>query len=279
MPRSSRCTPSSEGVYGIPAAVWAAFAYGGRREAVVSVPGHIAITMDGNGRWAQRMGKPRLLGHRAGAEVAKRIVLAAPDMGVRVMTLYAFSTENWKRPAPEVRGIFQLLEEFFAREIAVLAGYGIQVRVIGDRLGLPPSIQSAVDQSEQMTGSGRRMLVNIALNYGGRWDIVQAMRSISADVEAGRVRPGDITEGLVSSRLSTSGQPDPDLLIRTGGEHRISNFLLWQSAYSEMYVTPVLWPDFTPELLKEAIQEYRSRHRRFGAVGAQGEGSGGGEGS
>ena len=233
---------------------------------------HIAITMDGNGRWAQKRGKPRLHGHRAGAETAKTIVLAAPDMGVSHLTLFAFSTENWKRPNVEVHGIFRLLEEFFTRELDTLASHGIQIRVIGDRRGLPDFVQSVIARSEEITESGRRMLVNVALNYGGRWDIVHAMQAIAADVQAGRIGPRDITEEVVGSRLSTAGQPDPDLLIRTGGEQRISNFLLWQSAYSEMYVTSMLWPDFTPEHLKEALLEFQSRHRRFGALGPMGEG-------
>jgi len=231
------------------------------------VPSHIAIIMDGNGRWAQERGKPRLYGHRVGAEVAKTIVLAASDMGAKYLTLFAFSTENWKRPPAEIQGIFRVLEEFFLREVKLLEGYGIQVRIIGEKSGLPGSVQSVVERSEELTRSGRKMAVNIALNYGGKWDIIQSVRSIARDVQSGRVRPDDITEKMVSSRLSTSGQPDPDLLIRTGGERRISNFLLWQSAYSEMYVTPVLWPDFTPDHLKEAIREYRSRHRRFGGDG------------
>jgi undecaprenyl diphosphate synthase len=252
--------------------VWNTLALSCWREAVPEVPMHIAITMDGNGRWAQKRGKPRLHGHRAGAETAKTIVLAAPDMGVSHLTLFAFSTENWKRPNVEVHGIFRLLEEFFTRELDTLASHGIQVGVIGDRRGLPGFVQSVIVRSEEITRSGRKMLVNIALNYGGRWDIVHAVQAIAADVQAGRIGPRDITEEAVESRLSTAGQPDPDLLIRTGGEQRISNFLLWQSAYSEMYVTPVLWPDFTPEHLKAALLEFQSRHRRFGALGPMGEG-------
>ncbi len=242
----------------------------------MSVPSHIAIIMDGNGRWAQERGKPRLHGHRVGAEVAKAIVLASPDLGVKHLTLFAFSTENWRRPPAEVQGIFGLLQEFFLREAALLADYGIQVRVMGDRSGLPAAVKSIVQRSEELTGSCRKMTVNIALNYGGRWDIVQSVQSIARDVQSGRLKPDDITEEMVSSRLSTSGQPDPDLLIRTGGERRISNFLLWQSAYSEMCVTSVLWPDFTAEHLKEAIRDYRSRHRRFGALGRPDAGGEGG---
>lgn len=261
-----RHTPSIEGVCGMfdQRSAW--------REAVSNVPMHIAITMDGNGRWAQKRGKPRLYGHRVGVETARTIVLAAPDMGVSHLTLFAFSTENWKRPPTEVQGIFRLLEEFFMRELDILASHGILVNVIGDRSGLPGFIQSVVARSEEMTRSGRRMVVNIALNYGGRWDIVHAMQALADDVRAGRIEPGDITEEMVKSRLSTAGQPDPDLLIRTGGEQRISNFLLWQSAYSELYVTPVLWPDFTPRHLNRAILEFQSRHRRFGALGPAGDG-------
>lgn len=236
------------------------------------VPMHVAITMDGNGRWAQKKGRPRLLGHRAGVETARTIALAAPDMGITHLTLFAFSTENWKRPPAEVQGIFRLLEEFFTRELDVLASHGIRINVIGDRHGLPEFVLSVIARSEELTSSGWKMVTNIALNYGGKWDIVHSMQQIAADVKAGRIEPCDITEKLVESRLSTAGQPDPDLMIRTGGEQRISNFLLWQSAYSEMYVTPVLWPDFTPRHLEEALLEYQSRHRRFGALRPVGDG-------
>ena len=256
----------------MPMEMWSTLARSGWGEAVPKVPMHVAITMDGNGRWAQKRGKPRLFGHRAGVETARTIALAAPDMGISHLTLFAFSTENWKRPPAEVQGIFRLLEEFFVRELDILSSHGIRVSMIGDRQGIPGFVQSVIAKSERLTAQGGRMTVNIALNYGGRWDILHSMQQIAADVRAGSIDPSDITEELVESRLSTAGQPDPDLLIRTGGEQRISNFLLWQSAYSEMYVSPVLWPDFTPGHLKAALLEFASRHRRFGALGPMGDG-------
>ncbi|MEA4882147.1 MAG: polyprenyl diphosphate synthase [Clostridia bacterium] len=241
-----------------------------RKEETLLLPSHIAIIMDGNGRWARERGKPRLSGHRAGAEVAKRISIAARDMGIAYLTLYAFSTENWKRPPAEVQGIFRILEDYLHREMEALAGYGIRMRCIGDRAALPASLVRVVDESEHLTFSGPRLTVNLALNYGGRWDIVQAARSIATDAAEGRLAPSDVDEDLIAARLSTAGQPDPDLLIRTGGENRISNFLLWQLAYSEVYVTPTLWPDFTPNDLSSAVRAYEARDRRYGGLNGQG---------
>ena len=225
---------------------------------------HVAITMDGNGRWAQKRGKPRLLGHSAGVETARTIALAAPDMGISHLTLFAFSTENWKRPPAEVQGIFRLLEEFFVRELDILASHGIRINMIGDRRGIPGFVQSVIARSEEMTAQGRKMTVNIALNYGGKWDIVHAVQQIAADVKAGRVEPADITEELVESRLSTAGQPDPDLVIRTSGEQRLGGFLLWQSVHTEFYFCEAYWPDFRRVDFLRALRSYAARERRLG---------------
>ncbi|MCR4426800.1 MAG: isoprenyl transferase [Firmicutes bacterium] len=233
------------------------------------LPSHIAIVMDGNGRWARRRGQPRLFGHRAGVQVARDVVIAARDLGVKVVTLYAFSTENWKRPAEEVQGIFSLLEEFFARGVGELAGSGVKVRVIGDRERLPESVRRVAEEAEEKTRHCTAMTVNVALNYGGRWDLVSAARSLVEDAVHGRIGKQDVTEEAISARLSTAGQPDPDLILRTGGENRLSNFLLWQAAYSEIWVTPKLWPDFTAEDLKSAIRDFETRERRYGSVGTE----------
>jgi undecaprenyl diphosphate synthase len=182
--------------------------------------------MDGNGRWAQRQGKPRLYGHQVGANRAKNIVLAARDRGIGYVTLFAFSTENWKRPISEVQGLFLLMEEFFRENADELAESGVKVNVIGDRSRLPRSIRTVAANAERITANASRIIVNIALNYGGRWDVASALRRIAEDVAAGRLDASDIDEDLISSRLATAGQPDPDLIIRTGGESRISNFML-----------------------------------------------------
>jgi undecaprenyl diphosphate synthase len=230
------------------------------------LPAHIGIIMDGNGRWAEKQGKPRLYGHRAGTEVAKKTVLAARDRGVEYLTLFAFSTENWKRPVAEVQGLFLLMEEFFRNESSELARSGAKLNIIGDRSGLPWPVRSVVSGAEKITAGGSRITVNVALNYGGRWDVVSATRQIAEDVAQGRIDMSDIGEDLVSSRLATSGQPNPDLIIRTGGESRISNFMLWQAAYSEIYVMDILWPDFRAEDLDEAIEFFQSRSRRYGGL-------------
>jgi undecaprenyl diphosphate synthase len=230
------------------------------------LPAHIGIIMDGNGRWAEKQGKPRLYGHRAGTEVAKKTVLAARDRGVEYLTLFAFSTENWKRPVAEVQGLFLLMEEFFRNESSELARSGAKLNIIGDRSRLPWPVRSVVSGAEKITAGGSRITVNVALNYGGRWDVVSATRQIAEDVAQGRIDMSDIGEDLVSSRLATSGQPNPDLIIRTGGESRISNFMLWQAAYSEIYVMDILWPDFRAEDLDEAIEFFQSRSRRYGGL-------------
>ncbi len=227
---------------------------------------HVAIIMDGNGRWAEGRGLPRLEGHRRGTEAARRIALAARDLGLRHLTLFAFSTENWKRPESEVRGLFSLMEQFFAAEAQKLADVGIRIRAIGSMERLSASAKHVIMEAQRITAHASDTVVNVAIDYGGRWDILQAARRLATEAAQGKLDPNGIDEELFASMLSTAGQPDPDLVIRTGGDMRLSNFLLWQSAYSELYVTPVLWPDFTPDHLKEALAEYSRRDRRFGAL-------------
>jgi undecaprenyl diphosphate synthase len=233
------------------------------------LPGHIAIIMDGNGRWAQARGLPRTAGHRAGVEALRRVVRAGSELGIPILTVYAFSTENWKRPAEEVRALMDLLVEWEARDREELLRAGVSVRVLGHYEQLPVAARRAVDSITRQT-QGRSRILNVALNYGGRQEIIDACRELAAAAAEGRLRPADIDEDLFASKLSTAGQPDPDLLIRPSGEMRVSNFLLWQLAYTEIYVTPVLWPDFGPRELYEAVLSYQRRERRFGGLGRDG---------
>jgi undecaprenyl diphosphate synthase len=226
------------------------------------VPVHVAIIMDGNGRWARSRGLPRLAGHRAGVDNLRRVLEAAADFGVRYLTIYAFSTENWGRPPDEVRGLINILEDVIDRELADLHKNGVQLRHIGRLDGLSPALQAKVHKAVDMTRNNDRLILSIAWNYGGRDEIVQAIRQM---IES-RVLPEEVDEDLVSQHLYTSGIPDPDLIIRTSGELRVSNFLIWQGAYAEWYVTPTYWPDFGREELLEALWAYAKRDRRFGRV-------------
>ena len=228
------------------------------------IPRHIAIIMDGNGRWAVRRHLPRVAGHRAGMEAVRRAVEACGDLGVEVLTLYAFSAENWRRPKAEVDTLMDLLTEFIEQETPRLAANGIRVKILGRRSELPPVIQAGLQQVEARTDANRRLQLNLALNYGARQEIVDAVRAIARGVVRGAYDADAIDEQLVSDHLYTAGLPDPDLLIRTSGELRLSNFLLWQASYSEFYVTPTLWPDFSKADLQSAIDAYRQRDRRFG---------------
>jgi undecaprenyl diphosphate synthase len=228
------------------------------------LPRHVAIIMDGNGRWAGKRFLPRIEGHRAGVSAVRETVESAARLGVEVLTLYAFSIENWKRPRHEVWTLMNLLKEFLRREIRTLIDNDIRLRVLGRWRELDPSVVATLEEGLEKTASGRRMVFNIALNYSGRCELVDAVRKLIA---AGAVdRPVD--EAAISNALETAGQPDPDLLIRTSGEMRVSNFLLWQIAYTEIVVTPTLWPDFRLRHLLEAIVAFQSRERRFGGIDA-----------
>lgn len=230
------------------------------------MPRHVAIIMDGNGRWAKGRGLERIEGHRAGAEAVRRVVKACVEMGIEVLTIFAFSTENWSRPREEVDALMALLVEYFSRDLEELHSLGVRLRVIGERERLPKPVQESVDRAVNCTKGNSRMTLVVCLSYGGRWDIVQATRRIAKRVAEGDIAPEEIDENMFSSFLETAGLPDPDLVIRTSGEMRISNFLLWQLAYSEIWVTPTLWPDFGEQHLRQAVEEYSKRERRFGKV-------------
>lgn len=230
------------------------------------VPQHVAIIMDGNGRWAQRQGKSRIEGHRSAVRAVREAVEAAAEIGVRFLTLYAFSTENWQRPAQEVEGLMQLLSYTLEREEATLIRDGVRLRVIGMVEKLPPAIRKRLFQAIERTAAGDRLTLVLALSYGGRQDILQAVRGVAEAVQKGLLSPTDIDEACFRSYLWTRELPDPELLIRTSGEQRISNFLLWESAYTEFVFLPVLWPDFRREDFYQAVWEYQRRERRFGRV-------------
>jgi len=231
------------------------------------IPAHVAIIMDGNGRWAASRGLPRASGHRAGLEAIRRTIEGCRELGVQVLTLYAFSTENWQRPDDEVGALMDLLHESLIAEAEELHRSGIRLRVSGFLDSMQPEIREQIARVEALTRDNGAMVLNIAFNYGGRAEIARAARQIAADVQAGRRAADAIDEAAIASRLYTADLPDPDLLIRTGGEQRLSNFLLWQAAYAELCFLNVYWPDFTGEHLVAAIAEYQQRRRRFGTVG------------
>jgi undecaprenyl diphosphate synthase len=233
-----------------------------------AIPRHVAIIMDGNGRWARARNLPRPFGHRSGMRSVRETVEGAIEAGVKFLSLFAFSQENWERPPTEIRALMSLLEEYIARETAELGERGVRVRVLGDLSRLSPTAARATQQLVARTAGNDRLVLNLFISYGGRAELVRAARLLAGDVRDGRVRLEDIDECAMAERLYTSDCPDPDLLIRTSGEQRISNFLLWQAAYAELYMSPVLWPDFAREHLFEAIQAYQSRSRRFGRVSA-----------
>ena len=230
------------------------------------IPAHVAIIMDGNGRWARARGMPRQAGHRAGVKAAREVVEACGRRGVKILTLFTFSSENWKRPKEEVVGLMQLFIEALGKQVRELHKEGIKVRFIGQRSTLNDKLRRQLEQAEELTRNNTRMLLNIALSYGGRWDIVNAAKLAIADAQAGRLVADDLDEESFSRYLSLSGQPDPDLFIRTGGETRISNFLLWNLAYTEMVFQDCLWPDFSDANLDAAIDSFAGRERRFGEV-------------
>ena len=230
--------------------------------AASSVPTHVGIIMDGNGRWAKRRGLPRLAGHNAGTENVRRITIACADAGVEVLTIYAFSTENWRRPAEEVRGLMTLLMQRIDREAAELHRNNVQIRHVGSLEGIAPRLAERVRRAVELTRHNTGLILNVAFNYGARAEIARAVRRMIAD----DVPVETITEETIDSYLDTAGLPDPDLIIRTGGEMRLSNFLLWQAAYAEYYSTPVCWPDFGREELYQAFADFGQRTRRFGGL-------------
>jgi len=230
------------------------------------IPRHIAIIMDGNGRWATQRGMPRHMGHIHGATRVRDVVEHAARIGVEVVTLYSFSLENWRRPAEEVEALMHLCNLYLDSEEPELIRRGIRFRVIGQREGLPAEVLAGIDRVETSTAAGTRGTLCVAINYGSRNEIAHAARQIARDVKAGRLNPDDVDEAALEARLYTAGLPDPDLLIRTGGEMRVSNYLLWQISYTELFVTPVLWPDYLPSHLEEAVRDFANRKRRFGAA-------------
>ncbi|MBB4399845.1 MULTISPECIES: isoprenyl transferase [Rhizobium/Agrobacterium group] len=234
-----------------------------------SIPEHVAIIMDGNGRWAKQRGLPRVMGHRRGVEAVRETVRAAGDCGIRYLTLFAFSSENWRRPESEVSDLMGLLKAFIRRDLAELHRENVRVRIIGDRQGLKHDIRSLLEEAEQMTADNTKLTLVIAFNYGSRDEIARATAAIARDVADGRINAESITPEMISARLDTSGMPDPDLIIRTSGEERLSNFLLWQAAYSEFLFVPEYWPDFDRQRFFSAIEQYATRDRRFGALTEQ----------
>ncbi|MEL7011667.1 MAG: isoprenyl transferase [Pseudomonadota bacterium] len=229
-------------------------------------PRHVAIIMDGNGRWATARGRPRLFGHHSGARRVREIVTSCPDLGVKYVTIFAFSTENWKRTQSEVAGLMSLFRRYIMKEMQAFVKENVRVRFIGDRLRLDDKLRGLMDEAEQMTQQCTGTNLTIALNYGGRDEVSRAAKRLATDVASGRLSPEDIDEETLPKYLDTYFLPDPDLVIRTSGEARISNFLLWQSAYAEYEFIDTLWPDFTPDVFSELIWNYGARDRRYGAV-------------
>ncbi len=229
------------------------------------IPYHLAIIMDGNGRWAKERGLPRLAGHRAGTENLRRILKACVRHGIKILTIYAFSTENWGRPAEEVRGLMTILEQVIERELKELHGQGVQIRHIGRTEGISPRLLKKIRRAVELTEHNDTIILNVAFNYGGRQEIIDAVRRIMAE----GLSPDQVDDALFSRYLYTADQPDPDLIIRTSGELRVSNFLIWQGAYAEYYVTPTYWPDFDDGELQKALAHYSTRERRFGLVPEQ----------
>ena len=233
-----------------------------------AVPRHVAIIMDGNGRWARERMMPRPFGHRSGMKAVREVVEGSIEAGIEVLSLFAFSQENWQRPRTEVSALMSLLEEYIAREVDELRGRGVRVVVLGDIDRLTPPAAAAVQRVMAETAHNDRLTLNLFISYGSRAELTRAARLIADDVAAGRLAPNDVNEEEIEKRLFTAGCADPDLLIRTSGEQRISNFLLWQVAYTELFISPVLWPDFGRHDLYEAVVDYQSRERRFGQVSA-----------
>jgi undecaprenyl diphosphate synthase len=231
-----------------------------------NLPNHVGIIMDGNGRWAKMQNKPRLYGHKAGVETIREIVKISSRLGIKALTLYAFSTENWKRPHTEVAGLMGIFSRYLKKEVSELNDNNVKLRIVGDIAPLSQKLKEQIAESEKLTKKNTGLVLNIAVNYGGRSEVLNAVREIAEMVKQGRIHPGDISESTIEENLHTYGLPDPDLVIRTSGEMRLSNFLIWQCAYSELWFTPVLWPDFTEEIFLSALEEFQNRKRRFGGV-------------
>ena len=232
----------------------------------IQLPEHIGIIMDGNGRWAKKRALPRSAGHRAGAQTFRKIARYCSDIGIKYLTVYAFSTENWRRPDGEINALMGLFKEYLEEALRDFRDDSIVLRFIGDRNAFSPELLALMNENEEESKDRPGMVLNLAMNYGGRAELATAVQNIARDVKSGRLAPEDVCEQTISDYLYTKGQPDPDLIIRPSGEHRTSNFLLWQSAYSEYVIMDVLWPDFTEEHLNKALLEYANRNRRFGGV-------------
>lgn len=230
------------------------------------LPGHIAIIMDGNGRWAQKRGLPRTAGHREGARTLNRIVKYCSTIGIKYLTVYAFSTENWSRPKSEVDALMELLKEYLDKADKELEGHDVKINVLGSSERLSEDLKKKISNVVEKTANNKGLVLNVAFNYGGRDEIVNAVRKIAQDVKNGNIKIQDINESLVSKKLYTAGMPDPELVIRPSGEKRISNFLIWQSSYAELWYSNVLWPDFKEKHLMQAIKDFNKRHRRFGGI-------------
>lgn len=234
-----------------------------------SVPSHVAIIMDGNGRWAQTKGRPRIFGHRAGVKAVRKTVSVARELGVKSLTLFAFSSENWRRPNSEVNLLMQLFFTVLQREIKLLDKNGVRLKIIGDTSRFSSKLQKQIAIAEEKTAGNNKLILNIAANYGGRWDILQATKVLGQKIQAGEITSNDLTEEMLNEHLCISEQGEVDLLIRTGGDYRISNFILWQAAYAELVFMNVLWPDFDESAFQHAVDLFSSRQRRFGLTGSQ----------
>ncbi|WP_303863271.1 isoprenyl transferase [Alkalibaculum bacchi] len=231
-----------------------------------NLPKHIAIIMDGNGRWAKKRFQPRLFGHRAGIESLREIIQASSDLGIKALTVYAFSTENWKRPKSEVDGLMKMLVEYFKKEIEELNRNNVKIRIIGEKSALSKEVKSTIEKAERRTEDNEGLFFNVAINYGGRNEIIQGIKALYQDMIMGKYSTEDLNEDMFTEYLFTENLEDPDLIIRTSGELRMSNFLIWQSAYSELYFTDILWPDFKKEDYYDAICDYQKRKRKFGGI-------------
>ena len=234
-----------------------------------SNPRHVAIIMDGNGRWASARGLPRSAGHKVGVDAVRRAVRAASDFGIEFLTIYSFSTENWTRPKTEVMFLLELLRRFISQDVAELHASGVKIQIIGDRANLDAKLVRMIEDAERLTAENTKLKLTVAFNYGSRQELVRAAQKIAAQVQSGTLNSDSITADTLSQALDTAGMPDPDLMIRTGGEERISNFLLWQCAYAEFVFVPEFWPEFNAEIFARAVAEYNARERRFGGVKAQ----------